>query len=137
MRSPGCWTKRGVRIANFEAMPLVEQIGAMRQARMVWWPSTGPHLANILFCRPWNPRDRIISTPASAQPAFWSMASCCGLGYGFLIGRHVPSERAPTADWNADYDVPIDDLLRALDTQLASEAGVAESENSPAAASAD
>jgi capsular polysaccharide biosynthesis protein len=104
---------RGAQIADFEAMPLTQQIAAMRQASVVVGEN-GVALANILFCRPGTTVIELFN-PASVQPAYWSMASCCGLGYGFLVGRHVPTDRYPAPDQNGDYDVPIEALLQTLD----------------------
>jgi capsular polysaccharide biosynthesis protein len=104
---------RGAQIADFGSMSLAQQIAAMRHARVV----VGEHgdgLANILFCRPGTAVIELFN-PASVQPAYWSTASCCGLAYGFLVGRHVPTDRYPAPDWNGDYEVPVEELLRTLD----------------------
>jgi capsular polysaccharide biosynthesis protein len=105
---------RGAGLADVGTMSLVQLIAAMRQARVVV-AEHGAGLANILFCRPGTSVIELFN-PASVQPGYWSMASCCGLGYGFLVGAHVPSDRYPRPDPNGDYEVPVEALLRALDS---------------------
>jgi hypothetical protein len=74
-------------------------------------------LANIRFCRPGTSVIELFN-PASVQPAYWSMASCHGLAYGFLVGRHVPTDRHPAPDPYGDYEVPVEALLRTLDALI-------------------
>jgi capsular polysaccharide biosynthesis protein len=95
-----------------QSLPLDEQIRVMRNARVVV-AETSAGLANILFCRP-GCRVLELFNPAFVQPAHWTLASLCGLGYGFLVGTHVPTPGMEQPSQNAAYHVAPQHLLSGL-----------------------
>ncbi len=95
-----------------QSLPLDEQIRAMRNARWVVG-ETSAGLANILFCLP-GCRVLELFNPAFVQPAHWSLASLCRLGYGFLVGAHVPTPGMERPSQNAAYSIAPHQLLAGL-----------------------
>ena len=110
-RDPGTRT-----LANFEALrpildaagfvvaapgslSLAEQITLMQGASYVIGEH-GAALANIMFCRPGTTVIELFN-PACPQPAHWSVATACGLRYGYAAGQG-----APGLGWNDDYVIP-------------------------------
>jgi hypothetical protein len=54
---------------------------------------------------------------ACVQPAFWSLASCFGLQFGFLVGHSIPTAEHPRMDWNSSYEIEaqrLDQAIRAM-----------------------
>jgi hypothetical protein len=94
----------GFRIVEFEDASLFEQIALMRGARVVI-AEHGAGAANCMFCQPGAVLVELFN-PACVQPAHWSLASRCGVGYGFMVGTHDggPDGRA-RLDWNSDYTI--------------------------------
>ena len=93
----------GFSVVSFETMDFAEQVATMQAARHVI-SEHGAGSANILFCRE-GARVLELFNPVCVQPAFWSIASRRGLGYGYLVGSHVPTQARPEPDWNASYEV--------------------------------
>ncbi|GEP12827.1 glycosyltransferase family 61 protein [Methylobacterium gnaphalii] len=87
----------GFVIENFDNMPLHEQVARMRAASCLV-AEHGAGLANMLFCEPGTPIAELFS-PATVQPAFWSLASRCGLPFGFMVGDPA----GDTPNWNENY----------------------------------
>jgi capsular polysaccharide biosynthesis protein len=108
--------KYGFKTVMFEGMPLSEQIAVMRPAEYII-AEHGAGIANVLFCEN-APRLLELFNPACVQPAFWSLASCCGIGHGFIVGDHVPSEERPNVDWNANYAIGAQRMEQAIDAML-------------------
>lgn len=107
---------RGYLLFVPEEHSLAVQIATMREAQCVV-SEHGAGLANVLFCRP---DGRVIEmfNPACVQPAFWSVASVCGLGFGYTVGEHVPTAERPEPDWNSSYRLTpqqISDVLDAVE----------------------
>jgi capsular polysaccharide biosynthesis protein len=104
----------GFAVVDFDVMPLDQQIATMRGARRI----VGEHgagLINIMFCREGAGVIELFN-PACVQPAFWSVASVCGLRYGFLVGVH-PHGASDTPSWNSDYVIDparLESALQAL-----------------------
>ncbi|MDA8253030.1 MAG: glycosyltransferase family 61 protein, partial [Rhodospirillales bacterium] len=104
---------RGFRVVSFEGMTLDEQISIMRGARHVIGEH-GAGVANVMFCRP-GARLLEMFNPFGAQPAHWSLASVCDVGYGYLIGDHAGGQ----LHGNSDYIVPPDRLTESVGALLA------------------
>jgi capsular polysaccharide biosynthesis protein len=105
----------GFTVVEFEDMPVTEQIALMRNARYVIGEH-GAGLINIIFCLE-DAQVLELFNPVCVQPEFWSVASVCRLGYGFLVGEHHPTESYPNPDWNSAYYVDpgkLDIAIRAL-----------------------
>ena len=66
-------------------LSLRQRIAVMRRARHVV-SFHGSALAHILFCLP-GTRVLELFSPAAPQPLYWSIAACCGLGYGYVAGE--------------------------------------------------
>lgn len=97
-------TEYGFRVVEFEDASLVDQIALMRGARFVV-AEHGAGAANCMFCQPGAILLELFN-PACVQPAHWSLASRCGLGYGFMVGTHDPGPNGQARlDWNADYTI--------------------------------
>jgi capsular polysaccharide biosynthesis protein len=89
---------------------LDEQVRLLRNARAV----VGEHgaaLAGIMFARPGCRVLELFNT-AGARPTYWSLASLCGLRYGFAVGRSDTQTDVPPGD--AAYVIAPEQLARAL-----------------------
>lgn len=106
----------GFAVVEFEEMPLERQIALMKNAEYVIGEH-GAGLINILFC-PENAQVLELFNPTCVQPEFWSVASVCGLGYGFLVGEHSPTEARPMPDWNSEYYIRPEKFERAIQALL-------------------
>jgi capsular polysaccharide biosynthesis protein len=105
----------GFRVVAMEALTLDDQIRTMQRARYVIGEH-GAGVANIMFCHP-GARVLELFNPSCPQPAHWVLASLFDLGYGYVVGRHVPTSYRPDPDWNADYAIEpaeMTDAIRAL-----------------------
>ncbi len=112
-----CVERHGFAWTSFEGMRLAEQIATVRGARLVIGEH-GAGLVNLLFCPP-GARILELFNPACVQPAFWSLASACGSGFGYMVGHHVPRPDQPAPGWNTDYAVPVERLEEAIATLVA------------------
>ena len=83
--------------ADRAGQPLHDQVARMRAASCLV-AEHGAGLANMLFCEPGTPVAELFS-PATVQPAFWSLASRCGLPFGFMVGDPV----GDVPSWNGNY----------------------------------
>ncbi len=102
----------GVQVVTMQDLTLAEQVRTMQAARVVIGEN-GAALANIMFCRP-GARVLELFNEAWANPAHWTLASLCGLDYGYIEGRHVPSALAPMPSHNADYVITPEQLETGL-----------------------
>ena len=93
----------GFRIVQMEKLDLKEQIRTMRRARVVIAESSAG-LANSIFCQPGTIVLELFN-PANPQPAHWVIASLFELKYGFLVGKHVPTELFPVPEGNSAYEI--------------------------------
>ena len=101
---------RQIEIVQCELLPVGDQIARLAAARIVV-AEHGAGLANIMFCLP-GARVLELFSPTTVQPAFWSLASICGLAYGFCVGERDPLQ---PVDWNASYRIDRELFVRALD----------------------
>ncbi len=99
-------------VVAFDGMSLEEQISVMQGADMVI-AEHGAGLANIQFCRPGTAVLELFNE-SCVQPAFWSLASCFDLRFGFMIGRSERTAERPEPDWNSSYTVDPAALQTAL-----------------------
>lgn len=106
----------GFRVVAMETMTLDDQIRIMQGARCVIGEH-GAGVANIMFCRP-GARVLELFNPVCPQPAHWVLASLCELDYGFVVGRHVPTDYRPDPDWNAAYAIEPEDFTAAVRAML-------------------
>jgi hypothetical protein len=102
----------GFRVVDFDRYTVAAQISMMNEARFVIGEH-GAGLANIVFCRPGAILLELFN-PVCMQPAYWSVASVCGLGFGYLVCEHAPSRDASEPTWNTNYAVPLDELDHAI-----------------------
>jgi capsular polysaccharide biosynthesis protein len=104
-------------IVEFEDTSLFEQIETMRNAAIVI-AEHGAGAANLMFCQPGTLAVELFN-PACVQPAHWSLASRCGMSYGYMIGEHFPGPDgdAPLS-WNSDYTIHPKRLRKALRQHL-------------------
>jgi capsular polysaccharide biosynthesis protein len=102
----------GFKVISMEALALDDQIRTMKHARYVI-AEHGAGVANVIFCRP-GARVLEIFNAACPQPAHWTLSSLCGLDYGYLVGRHMPTPQQAVPDWNTDYFIAPDQLARGI-----------------------
>jgi capsular polysaccharide biosynthesis protein len=102
----------GFAVMTFDDQPLSQQIAIMHAADYVI-AEHGAGLANIQFCRPGTVVLELFNE-ACVQPAFWSLASCFGLQFGFLVGHSIPTAEHPRMDWNSSYEIDPHRLDRAI-----------------------
>lgn len=91
---------RGFTLVDPDRIPLAERIALLRQARAVV-AAQGAALAEAAFC-PEGAAVLELLGPADASPLFWSLASVCGLRYGYVVG-----EAAGAATHGAPYEMPL------------------------------
>jgi hypothetical protein len=78
---------RGFQIVSTDEMSVREQIALFRQARIV----VGEHgsaLANLFFAAP-GTKVLELFAPRAPQPMYWSVASVCGLSYGYYVAHET------------------------------------------------
>eukprot|EP01037_Dinobryon_pediforme_P002663 gene2663-2702_t len=102
----------GFEVVTFDNEPLSRQIAIMQAANCVI-AEHGAGLANIQFCRPGTAVLELFNE-ACVQPAFWSLASCFDLRFGFLVGRSVTTPEHPRLDWNSSYEIDPQRLDQAI-----------------------
>lgn len=91
---------RGFTLLDADATPLAARIAALRHAAAVV-AAQGPALADIAFCPPGAAVLELVG-PADPSLTYWSIASCAGLRYGYLVGDAVG-----LAVPRGAYDVPL------------------------------
>jgi len=96
----------GFTLVNADHTPLAARIALLRGARAVVAPQ-GPVLAELAFC-PAGATVLELVGPANPVAQFWSLASCAGLRYGYLVGDAVG-----TPKWGGDYTAPVPMLAHA------------------------
>lgn len=104
--------RHGFVTAVLDSMTLDQQVRLLRQARLVVGES-GPGFADIMFCAP-DTRVLEIFGPAGVVPTHWSLASLSKLGYGYLVGRHVPTAELPDSSDISQCRVEPEQLEAAL-----------------------
>jgi|GEM_PF-1689814 len=80
----------------------------------------GAGLANLVFCKPETPVLEIFSE-YSMQPQFWTLASLCGLDYGFTSGSSFElndSNVDQNSNWESPFVVDIDRIVQLIQTKL-------------------
>ena len=92
-------TRRGYSVVDVDRTSLAERIGLLRAASGLV-AAQGPALAELVFCAPGAAVLELVG-PANPQTLFWSLASCAGLRYGYVVGEAVGA-----AGWDGDYVVP-------------------------------
>jgi len=90
----------GFTLVDADHTKLAERIALLRGARAVVAPQ-GPMLAELAYC-PAGAAVLELVGPANPVAQFWSLASCAGLRYGYLVGEAVG---AP--EWGGDYAAPL------------------------------
>lgn len=98
---------RGFTLVDADHTSLADRIALLRQASAVVAPQ-GSALAECAFC-PTGAAVLELVGPADASPLFWSLASVCGLRYGYVVG-----EAAGIAAPGAPYEVPLPMLEHAV-----------------------
>ena len=98
----------GYHAYEFEYMTVAQQVEIMAAARCVV-AEHGAGAVNIVFCQD-GARVLELFSPVTIQPAHWSLASVCGLRYGFQIGKSVTGVR----DWSENYLIDCEALRRNL-----------------------
>lgn len=102
----------GFTVVDFDALDLRQRVAVMRRARFVVGEH-GPSLANLFFCSPGTQVLELFG-PGSAQPMYWSVASCSGLGYGYVVGEPAGAAEGR----NTPYTMPPDRIAAALSAML-------------------
>jgi hypothetical protein len=98
------WLERqGFRTVDLDGMTMRERVELFRKAAMVVGEH-GPGLANLFFV-PSGTKVLELFAPDQPQPMYWSVASVCGLPYGYLVA--------------GPNGIDLDALVRALDTMQA------------------
>lgn len=78
---------RDFSVLDADATPLAERIAVLRHAGAVV-ATQGPALAEIAFCPPGAAVLELVG-PAEPSLTYWSIASCAGLHYGYIVGEKV------------------------------------------------
>ncbi len=78
---------RGFTVLDADATSLAERIAVLRHADAVV-ATQGPALADIAFCPPGAAVLELVG-PSDPSLTYWSIASCAGLRYGYLVGDTV------------------------------------------------
>lgn len=91
---------RGFTLVDADRTPLADRIALLRHARAVVAPQ-GAALAEAAFC-PEGASVLELLGPADASPLFWSLASVCGLRYGYVVG-----EATGAAVPGAPFEMPL------------------------------
>jgi capsular polysaccharide biosynthesis protein len=81
----------GFAVLDADATSLAARIALLREARAVIGGQS-PYLAEIAFCPPGAAVLELVG-PADPSPVFWSIASCAGLRYGYVVGEAVGAAR--------------------------------------------
>ncbi len=101
-------TARGFTAVHPHHLTLAERITLLRHATAVV-AAQGPFLAETAFCPPGTAVLELVG-PANPRTRHWSLASCAGHRYGYVVGEPV----GPTPKLNDDYTVPLDMLAYAV-----------------------
>ncbi len=91
---------QGFALLDADQTSLVERIAVLRHTSAVV-AAQGPALAELAFCPPGAAVLELVG-PANPRLPFWSLASCAGLRYGYVVGEAVGE-----AAWDGDYSVPV------------------------------
>jgi len=92
---------RGFAIVEANRISLPERIALLRHATAVV-AAQGPHLAGMVFCPPGTAVLELVG-PANPRALYWSLASCAGLRYGYVVGEPT----GPAPGLNDSYTVPL------------------------------
>ena len=98
---------RGFTLVDADRTLLADRIALLRHAHAVV-AAQGSALAECAFC-PDGAGVLELLGPADASPLFWSLASVCGLRYGYVVG-----EAHGIAAPGAPYEVPLPMLEHAI-----------------------
>ena len=90
----------GFAVVDTDQTSLADRIALLRHADGIV-AAQGPALAELAFCAPGAAVLELVG-PANPRTLFWSLASCAGLRYGYVVGEAVGA-----AVWNGDYAVPL------------------------------
>lgn len=113
--------KFGFKVVEFENISVRRQIELLRGARYVI-AEHGAGLINTMFCAP-GARILELFNPFCVQPAFWSIASACGLEYGFVVGEHVSLSGFEEPSWNSAYRIGRKRMEDAIQRLISSDLG--------------
>ena len=98
---------RGFTLVDADRTSLADRIALLRNASAVV-AAQGSALAECAFC-PDGAAVLELLGPADPSPLFWSLASVCGLRYGYVVGE-APGIAAP----GAPFEVPLSMLEHAV-----------------------
>ena len=105
----------GFALLDADQTSLVERIAVLRHASAVV-AAQGPALAELAFCPPGAAVLELVG-PANPRLLFWSLASCAGLRYGYVVGEAVGE-----AAWDGEYSVPVAMVAYACGLMVAGDA---------------